>query len=507
MTRTVSPPILEKLPDLQSGQSAREILAPGWRELTILSLATLVAATFYAYSSNISEGANFIAPILLGIALIEGALRMMRTAVATIWTPVFWIRIALIAYIAVGSIVPYFINEETSELINSFYTFYPQDVAKYNLVNCLFVLIFIYLFRFFSNFLFGSEKIQKQLSFEPSIIGVAPFGAMLLSIGILLFLTISLPFQLGLFEGTFPTFLNELAYAGPIGIFLLSYWSFSNGYKSMLWITASLLFYVFFGLLIFNKSFMLMPIIMFFMGYIYSKPDFRRVVIGVSIILPIYFVTAPLVSYGRNTIAEGSAADVQSSIAERINAIQSYIGGDRTSESEEQLQTGWARLSYVNGGTFAISQYDADQPGHSMDYLPIIWIPRFLYPSKPIITDVARDFNYAATGNRESSSTPGMPSEAYWDYGWAGLPIFGVLIAFIFAFWSHYTIAVVRSGAWHLFFIVLMGMRVGTRVDGMLVSDIFGPVGFAVLGHIVLQFLNRLLVGKKPVVALTRASA
>ena len=67
----------------------------------------------------------------------------------------------------------------------------------------------------------------------------------------------------------------------------------------------------------------------------------------------------------------------------------------------------------------------------------------------------------------------------------------------IMTVWSAYSIRVLRSEAWHLFFVVLLGMRVATRIDGLIVADVVGPIGFAVIGHIALQFINRLLIERK----------
>lgn len=478
---------------------------PRWQEVAVLLVATLVAAAIFLNADSVGELANFLPPTLLLIALALGCLQLVQRSVAGIWIPAFWMRIALLAYVGVGSLVPYFLNVETRNLMDAFYNYYPEDVAKYNLITCLFCLIFLLFFGAVSKYIFDRQGFQKSINFEKSRLGLASFSTILLLTGLFIQLVVSLPAQLGLYEGTFPVVLFEIAFAGQIGIFLLTYYALENESK-LLWATYSATaIFTLSGVILFNKSVALFSLVMLAMGYIYHKPNFRRILGWSAAILISYALLAPLVSFGRDFISQGSSDDVQASISERLTAIQSYIDGERQAGDSSQIQSGWARLSYVNVGTFAISQYDLGQPGDSLKYLPIVWVPRLLYPSKPIMTDIARDFNYAATGSVESSSTPGLPTEGYWDYGWWGLPFFAAIVALISAAWSHYTIAVVRSEAWHLFFIVLLGMRVGTRVDGMLVTDLVGPVGFAIAGHIVLQFLNRLVLKRRGIPSFTTA--
>jgi hypothetical protein len=477
--------------------SAHEILAPKWQELALLAATTMVAGGVLANIDSLGDLANFISPTLLAIALLMGCLQMVRRSVAAIWTPIFWVRVALLAYVGVGSIIPYFLNTETQNLMEAFYNYYPRDVAKYNLINGLFCFTLLLFFNGVSLYVFDRSKSSTGTSFEASRLGIGPFGALLLGVGLLVQLGLILPAQLGLVEANIPSILNEVAFAGQIGIFLLTYNALRNGSQSLWLVWGAALTFAFSGVLLFNKSVSLFPLVMVAMGYIYDRPSSRRIFASAAGVLLVYGLLAPLVSFGREAIAGSSSDDVQASLSERLDAVIRYAEGERAAGDSSQIQTGWARLSYVNVGTFAIDQYDQGQPGNSLRYLPIVWVPRALYRDKPTLTDIAKEFNYAATGSLESSSTPGLPTEGYWDYGWWGVPFFAAFVALIFAAWSHYTVAVVRSEAWHLFFIVLMGMRVGTRIDGLLVTDIVGPIGFAVLGHIALQFLNRLILRQR----------
>jgi hypothetical protein len=171
----------------------------------------------------------------------------------------------------------------------------------------------------------------------------------------------------------------------------------------------------------------------------------------------------------------------------------SYFTTGAENDQFAEVETGWMRLSFVNAGTFAINQYDNGTPGNSYRYWSIVWIPRILFHDKPIITDVAREMSYAANGNYDSSSSAGLAAEAYWNGGWVATIGIAVFLALVFGLWSIYSYEVIQRKAWHLFFIVLIGMRMAIRVDGAFVSDILGPIALVFLAHIALELLNRFL--------------
>jgi hypothetical protein len=200
---------------------------------------------------------------------------------------------------------------------------------------------------------------------------------------------------------------------------------------------------------------------------------------------------APVITYARNTAQ--SVYSSQASPSEIVSIYLSYYTEDNIGPIDSNKQDGLMRLSYVNTGVFAMNQYDAGRPGDSLRYASIIWVPRLIYPDKPLITDISREFTYSINGNYDSSTSPGIPSEAYWDGGWIGVILIAIFVALTFTLWSLYTFIVIEREAWHLFFVVVIGMRTASRLDGAIVADILGPIGIAVLAHVFIDLLNRFL--------------
>ena len=119
--------------------------------------------------------------------------------------------------------------------------------------------------------------------------------------------------------------------------------------------------------------------------------------------------------------------------------------------------------------------------------------PASIYPDKPIITDIGRDFTVMANGNYDSSTSPSIPSEGYWNAGWPGVALFALLLSTVLTLWSIYSTIVFDRDAWHLLLVVLLGMRVGTRIDGFLVPDVVGPLSAVLAIHIACTLANRFL--------------
>lgn len=473
---------------------AARVIAPPLIEPGLAALTIIIYAISLAYRNPLTETSNYIGPILLSAAVLLSAFVFVKRDINAIWTPMVWVRLAIATYFGIGAIVPFFINDDTSDLIRSFFNFYEHDVVKYNLVNAVFLLFFSVLGFFTSVILHDKRSIivLKIGLFEPSALSQEVFGAVLIATGFTANFLVIYPIQFGLVNGSVPQTVSVLAQLPLVGYFLLINWTARTRSNLIYLILGICAFDSVMGAIQFSKFETIFPWVMAALGYFHSRITWKNVLVFFLGIGALYFAIGPVAAFGRADIASRHGADYNAPLGERIASIQAYFAGGAAAQ-EDNLQIGWARLSYVNAGSWAISQYDQGIPGNSWRYMPIVWIPRIIYPKKPIITDVSREFTYLVNGNYNSSTSPGLPAEAYWDFGWAGVLMCAVILNFIFSLWSIYSIGVLRKGSWHLFFVVLIGMRMGLRIDGAMVSDIIGPIGIAVMAHIVLQLSNRYL--------------
>lgn len=467
---------------------------------TQLGEAALCLFTLFLYAVGAGyEGEtltviNTVGPLIFSAGLIWGIISLIQRSVNNLWVPLFWYRIAMLVYFGMGALVPLYANESARSMISNFYEFYPNDLLRLNILLTVFHLLVLFFSTIIMSIVKGTIK-GRNKSAKPLIsrsnIGLGACGAIFLVVGGLVNFLIILPAALGLYDLSILGQFINLSLASLLGYFMLTLWSLRNksGWLPVIIGAASL--ETLLGLLVMSKFVTLFPGVMVGLSFVFYKPTIRRLAIFASVMLFVFTMLAPVIGYARS--AGMSAYAGQANPLEVASIYASYYSGDMIIDVDKDSQNGWARLSYVNVGAFAMNQYDAGHPGDSLKYAPIIWVPRLLYPDKPHVTDIGKEFTYAINGNYESSTSPGIPAESYWDMGWLGVVVISAALALIFTLWSFYTYIAIGCEAWHLFFVVLIGMRTASRLDGGFVVDILGPLGIAVLAHIVIELLNRFL--------------
>lgn len=438
--------------------------------------------------------ANYGGPIILSTVVGWAALQMLRGNRYTLWTPLLWYRIGLVAYLGLGSLITLFLNDDTRAIMATFFDFFPRDVLKFNMVVALFHAAVLIFTAGIIGPLRTRASSRNMLSFiTPSHVSTKVIGFTFLGVGSAINYLIIYPATLELFRFAVPQIIVQLGQAAYLGYFLVSYWALKEGRTVWLWVVAILtVIDVSAGIIQLSKHAALFPMLMLPIAYVYHRPTLRRLTVVAAMLLPGYFLIADIVNDARGEVARDSSG--RAVLSETINTLAARARGeDRSKVGVPDHQMSWSRLSYVNAGAFAISQYDQGLPGDSLRDIFVVWVPRIVYPDKPIITDLGREFTFLANGNYNSSTSPSIPAEAYWDFGWLGVGLFAALMTPVLALWSIYNVLALSREAWHLLLVVAMGLRVGSRIDGMLVIDVIGPISVAVVLHLILYFANRLL--------------
>ncbi|HWU72447.1 MAG TPA: hypothetical protein VN137_03120 [Sphingomonas sp.] len=469
-------------------------LEPTYREILFSGLVVLWFAIGMGALPGSEDWINTIGLSAYALVLAWAAYHQMRRNVASVWTPLIWYRVAMLSYFGIGSMVPNWVNGDTLDMMKGFYNFFGYEVIKLDFLVTTFNLIFIITVKLIFLVMTRMRGIGSAANtiIAPSNFSMIAFGSVCLAVGCGVNYLVILPQTAGWVNFTYFSSIANFSALSWLGYFMVTYWALDNGKWRVLIIPIALsLGETAIGFLAMSKSVMLMPLIMISIGFIYQRPTVPRIAAFGTFFVSIFMVLSPAVAYARNINAEYYNG------AARINEIPrifiSYFTRGSQDDIYSDVDVGWARLSFVNAGTFVINQYDHGMPGSSYRYWSIVWIPRVIYRDKPIITDVSRELSYAANGNYNSSSSAGLAPEAYWNGGWIATIGLAIFVAFVFGLWSIYSYEVIRRKAWHLFFVVLIGMRMSIRVDGVFVSDILGPLPLAVLAHIALELMNRFL--------------
>ena len=440
--------------------------------------------------------ANIVGPAIFSITVAFAAYRTTKLNVHAIWTPLFWYRIAMVTYMGVGSGMTSFYNAETRDLINTLFAFSPAELTKFNLVNASFhacVLCVAWLvIRVYRSA--RSPLTSTRLTIDACRVPLKTVGIAFLSVGMAANYLLIYPVALGILNITLSNAALQASPLAYIGYFLLTYWGLENKHRG--WVAAMIALAAIdsiAGVLMLTKFAALFPVLMIPIAFIYHKASLRRILIAVAILVPFYAIVSSVVEEARSRVERDIGNDNRAIFSDTLVVLREIVQGKNGRADAPDYQLAWARLSYANAGTLGISFYDQGLEGNSLRDIFVVWIPRAIYPDKPVITEIGRDFTVMANGNYNSSTSPSIPSEGYWNAGWLGVAMFAMMLGIVLTLWSIYSTIVFDREAWHLLLVVLLGMRTGTRIDGFFVPDVVGPLSAVLAIHIACSLANRFL--------------
>jgi hypothetical protein len=414
------------------------------------------------------EALNYIAPIWLSGVLGFAAVRMITAESRAIWTPLFWFRIATIAYFGFGSLVPLIANEATRIYLDSLFIIYASDMLKVNAVVAAGVAIILA-----TNLVI--EALHKQ-PVLPVMQGESRRPAEVLKIG-LLFYTIGamikylivIPNVLSGSPLIIPGFVVQLTAFAPVGIALLTIWSLGNKRKNFVLIVALVAIEMVVGLLQLSKSETFLPAVAFAIGILTVRTSIVRLAaVGAVFWIMLYFVQ-PWVTHARieNATVRGAAA-AEVPLSDRIAFLTSYFNDGGGRGQVQGVQESMARLSFMHAAAFVIAQYDHGFPGDSLRNVLYSFIPRFVWPDKPVVL-VGWELATLATGTIGNTISAGYFAEVYWNLGWAGVLLL-IPMGMAFNIASRFAVRVLRQGDWVYVPALFLNLETAITVDNFYIG-------------------------------------
>jgi hypothetical protein len=469
-------------------------LGASWTEMSAL----IVLLTFYLLvpvgatpdALETLDAANIIGAVTFGIIMLAGATGLARANSAMVFTAPFWFRITTAIYFGFGSLTPFIANDTTIAYLDQFAYLEPATLLK---VNTLTVVGTICVFA-------STMALQRVMPTRFTQRVASPtqgaLGSVAINFAVVGFLAkyfFLVPYQLGVFPGLkLPGAISTIEFFPAVSIFLLVLWALRRGKVMILIPIALFLLEALAGLVMGNKSVVIIAAVMFALGALCDRVTAARMLISTALIAGLFILIAPPTDAVRREMGARYGSISAGTMAERFAVLANYSADDARVSNREGVQGSLVRLSYATPAGFATSQYDIGLPGNSYELWLAVFVPRFLWPEKPIITDVGADFNFAATGSRNSQSSPGLFAESYWNFGWVGVAIFMPLLGVVLFFLGRYSLWVIQSGNWWLLPVALMAMRTGMRVDGFFVADIIGGTMMIAVMHVIVIHCLRL---------------
>lgn len=457
-------------------QQARRALASTTEVFALGVLLTCYLLIYWFGDGFLEAEMNVIGPFALMTILMYSAYAMFKKSRILIWTPLFWFRLAAGVYFGFGALVPYVVNESTLAQIFNLYFFDARVNFKVNVIFCLGVFVILFLSsRFFS--VFGKKKLDSfDLAKERETL--FNLAVAFLCAGAVVRYGFVVPYGLGFSKFVLPGSVATLGRVFYVGIFLMIVYGLRYNRQALYLSIGLVLFEILISIATFSKGELLLVMVFAFIGFIYDGAGKAKLLAGVACILVAYSTFQPLVGYGRQQVARQQVyAPV--SVSDRLKIVEKYIEGEYD-VLQNEAQGGLSRLSYTNIATFVVNRYDFGFPGDTLDNAIYIFIPRLLWPGKPIMTSAGVELNYLVFGSETSSLGVTQIAEAYWNYGWFGVVLISALLGLIYSLFSLFSLRVMAQRDWLMLPVVFLGVVVGFRVDGTLTADVLGACWIAI---------------------------
>jgi len=239
------------------------------------------------------------------------------------------------------------------------------------------------------------------------------------------------------------------------------------------------------GLLFFNKSAAIMPILVLFLGLYIRQPSLKLIVAFFTVLAAFLLFIAKPIGDARTLLVKGG----NYSVSARLQILNRVFAPNAT--KPDHSSGVWSRLCYTTAQVAAVDLYEKKQGGRDVELLAWVFVPRVLFPNKPIMTRSGTEFNKQVTGSDSSSSGIGLFISGYYNLGWVGLFMASIVAGWILATFAAISRAIVASSSIIMLPVSLLGLHMAFRIDGAFVADYLGPFGMVMFPFLVLIFMLR----------------
>jgi hypothetical protein len=229
------------------------------------------------------------------------------------------------------------------------------------------------------------------------------------------------------------------------------------------------------GLIMLNKSSVLLPLLALMAGLSWRLGVRRVLLPGFALIIPVFLLIAAPVNEGRDYYWAKSHVNMAVHSLERLAFLRDAFLHPGAGRSAGEYSD-WGRLCYTAPQAAALDYYDAGQGGDDYRKLGWVFLPRFLFPNKPIMTSAGAEFSYKIIGDDSTYTGVGVFVDGYYNLGWFGVIAVGLSVGCILAWTSTFAAEVYAAGALIWLPAALLGSMMGFRIDGNFLADYWGPV-------------------------------
>lgn len=278
--------------------------------------------------------------------------------------------------------------------------------------------------------------------------------------------------------------IRKLSVLVDLGFTLLAYLAVTRGRYWTVVFWALFIPHYFTVFLEFKKSALVLSALLPIIGAYIGSGNIRGLVRNLLLLAAIYLGSQPVVHHARAEMNVMTGDIFGASFSQRVDLATDLVFNNTSSAinvvAEEETQSAWLRLSYAANQAIAMRAYDN---GNSANTITQIWqtfIPRALWPEKPTFTYLGRDFYYLITGlDGRTLAGATVFADSYWNYGWWGVVLIGLLVGLFFGFASNLALRVVKQRNFIYLPVIMLSMDMAMRqINGFVLTGFFGQLPF-----------------------------
>lgn len=274
------------------------------------------------------------------------------------------------------------------------------------------------------------------------------------------------------------------------------------------------------GILLCNKYEILMPVIAWMIGMFASQKKYKTTLLMLSVPIIIFWIANPIVSMARLHYKYDA---VKNNLVDRINILQDVFNSiylnpskpfnppgevrDNLSVTQrmtlnDRVRAIGVRFDVASIEAFMIKEFDEGHPGKSLEDFWAVFVPRVLWPEKPIVTRFGYELNLKFYNNNiehaSSAMAPTYSGEAYWNYGWVGVFLVSVYLGIAFGVFTRIGLSAARGADVAYLFVAYPLLVSAAFVESWITATYIGGMAIIVLYYFAIKMLLSLIVrGKK----------
>ncbi len=266
------------------------------------------------------------------------------------------------------------------------------------------------------------------------------------------------------------------------------------------------------GLIAFNKYQIIYAMLALIMGMWMIRASWKSVFLTMAGLVLVFSVINPLITLGRahlaydpqkNTLAARMEILRDAGLA-LLNPDEEFLtiaGGQvirfnlkAMSRPQEKARAMGRRFEVASIQGYLINEYDSGRQGNTLSNFWVTFIPRMLWPQKPVITQPGGELHkkyYNDPSQTSSALAPTYSAEAYWNYGVSGVVLVSVLLGLAIGWLSRYSFLAVSGARPEYFFIAFPVAIWACFVESWLVSGYLGEFVIFVVILIIARILMK----------------